>query len=84
MKTILNQKQKNYLLDTFFEDGREIRKVFDTADRAWIASKKMAISDVAFFIPGWPTILWDGEPVTAINAERMPEEWAKLLSLGAR
>lgn len=84
MRTILSKKQKEFLLDTFFEDDYQIYKVFDTDDRAWITSKKLAISDLPFFIPGWPTILMDGEPVTAINAEAMPKQWAELLALGAK
>lgn len=84
MRITLNKKQKEYLLDTFFEGDYEIYKAFDTSDRDWIESKRLAISNLPFFIPGWPTILMDGEPVTAINAERMPKEWAKLLAMGAK
>ena len=84
MRITLNKKQKEYLLDTFYEDGYEIWKAYETADRDWIISKRITIADTDDFIPGWPTILVDGKPTTAINAEYMPKQWRKLLSLGAK
>ena len=72
----LNEKQKRYLLDTWFNEY-DMFKIFETNDVDKIIKRDIALDQST----NWPSVYEFGRKVTAINTSTYKNEYKKLLSM---
>ena len=79
IKTVLNDKQKDFLFETIFKnDLREIYKIFDTTSINYLKKQKISLGEPNTY--GWVPLIVGKIEYTSLNFP-VYKEWNKIWEL---